>query len=633
MKLRKMSFKKTYVKSQNKKLFGKSIPSLKRLLILIPSIFIVFIFTYTLVEYLTFDPENLKFPTLSSKIYDKDNQLLYEISKDNSVKNTPVEFDQVPKSCIDAIVATEDRSFWGNIGVDAKGLARLMISLATANQAGVGGGSTISQQVIKTAYQRIYDRTPLDKVNEIISAIKLNQTYSKEEIMMMYLNNIYFGKLNYGVEAASQDYFGKSISELNEAECSYLMGIPQWPGIYNPYTSVERGKERQEIVLISMVNAGYITSEEKETLYSEPLNFAFQALEVRAPHYIQYLQDTYGIMSEKSNSSEEEVLNSIDWDSSLDIYTTYDYNIHKKALEIAKSKVDASQVNNINNAAIVVLGKDEELLTMVGSVDFFNDAIDGKFNSALGKRQPGTALIPLIHTIGINEGFNINSYYPNLPFQANLSVKQSDGEVKEELIQIQNFNDFPTSSVTLENALKYNLVIPTVRLTQDIRTKHIEENLAKFKIERNGIEEWCSEISILEGCEVSLLNLTQGYSLLNNEGNDSITEMISKVETINTKDILFKESPSENIIPIDDSGFQKALAEVSEILLSTEQNGWIIRTGDVRNNKDTFAIGINENYTIGVWAGNTRGQALNNANSNTVAVPILHELISYLNTH
>jgi penicillin-binding protein 2A len=165
---------------------------------------------------------------------------------------------EVPKDCINAIVSIEDKTFWQNNGVDGNGVIRLVFSIIPGNSA--SGGSTISQQVIKIATDRFYNRTIFDKITEIMWAIKLNQVKSKSEILDIYLNNAYFGGYNFGAQAASKEYFNKDISELNLDECAYLMGIPQSPNNYAPVNeeNKNRGQERKEQVLEAMKKEGYI---------------------------------------------------------------------------------------------------------------------------------------------------------------------------------------------------------------------------------------------------------------------------------------------------------------------------------------------------------------------------------------
>jgi len=171
---------------------NKYLLKVKSLLILIPLVFITVVGLYALVRYIAFEPKSIEFANSSIKVYDKNSTLLWEVSKDNSVKTTPIKIRNVPANCVNGIVAVEDRYFWNNVGIDLNGLGRLGISVFTGDYA--GGGSTITQQLIKVANERIYSRNPVDKLNEIVSALKLNMTLSKSDILEMYLNNVFFGK-------------------------------------------------------------------------------------------------------------------------------------------------------------------------------------------------------------------------------------------------------------------------------------------------------------------------------------------------------------------------------------------------------------------------------------------------------
>jgi membrane peptidoglycan carboxypeptidase len=170
-----------------------------------------------------------------------------------------VSLDQIPQNCVDAVISIEDKNFWTNNGIDIKGMGRLILS--SLPFVDLGGGSTISQQVIKMNTDRYYNRNPLDKLKEIIWSYRLNRSFSKEDILERYLNNLYFGYYNYGVQSASLDYFNKNINELNLEECAYLMGIPQIPNLYAPDSKgilTNEGSERKNLVLDAMKNDGFI---------------------------------------------------------------------------------------------------------------------------------------------------------------------------------------------------------------------------------------------------------------------------------------------------------------------------------------------------------------------------------------
>jgi len=405
-------------------------------------IFFLFFVSYTLSNYLYFDPSSIKFETSSIKIFDENNVLLWEVSKDNSVRNTPVKISQVPNYCQQALIAIEDRTFKSNIGIDVNGLGRLGLSFISKGS--LGGGSTISQQVIKNYFNNIYNRNAVDKYKEMIYAVKLNSYYTKDQILEMYLNNVYFGDLNYGIGAAAENYFNKKVEDLSLSECAYLAGIPQWPGVYSPNGNVEMGKKRQAQVLQAMLEQGTISYQESINAYIQDLKFDLKEIEVRAPHFIQYLQDLF---EHQPNSN----LNS------NSLKTSYDYKLHQDILKILQNNISKWNVDKLNNGAVVVFHQNE-LKVMIGSRDFFNDEINGKFNSALGLRQPGSALTPL-------------------------------------------FNVF-------KNESKINLISPNAET--DLY-KSFEVSLTGYK---DSAEEFkCNEKLLTEGCEFSIFDLSKIYHI------------------------------------------------------------------------------------------------------------------------
>ncbi len=340
--------------------------------------------SYGLNQYLVFDPSEISFSTTSSKVYDKDNNLLYEISEDNAVKNTPITINQVPKYCQDAIIAIEDKTFRNNIGIDGNGTLRLGLTFLTLGKYRAGG-SSLTQQVIKLSKNSIYDRNPFNKIQEAFQAIKLNNEYSKDEIMMMYLNNVYLGNLNYGIEAASQDYFGKPSSELNLSECAYLMGLPQAPSVYNPYINVNAGIKRQSIVLDAMLDNNYISQDQTLNSKHETLNFSENQFQIKAPHFIQFLQDNLAIKTDKLNKSVtfNNELEELDWSKSYQIETYYDYDLHQETLNKIRSNVTMFEGYKVDNGASVIIDSQGKIITMIGSVDFLRDDEKWKYNSTL----------------------------------------------------------------------------------------------------------------------------------------------------------------------------------------------------------------------------------------------------------
>ncbi len=214
----------------------------------------------TLVLLIFFNPTELKFHV--EKLREADPALAdpEDIRALEQIVYEPVDLEEIPQDCIDAVVAIEDKTFWTNSGFDLKGLGRLALSSMGFSNS---GGSTISQQVIKLSTDRFYNRSILDKYIENIYAIKLNDKLAKEQILEMYLNNAYFGDYNYGIQAAALSYYNKNVSDLNLDECSYVAGILQLPNLYSPTIGNEQaGRNRQLAVLKAMLREGYISSEE-----------------------------------------------------------------------------------------------------------------------------------------------------------------------------------------------------------------------------------------------------------------------------------------------------------------------------------------------------------------------------------
>lgn len=495
----------------------------------VATIILAFFTGYLLIQYILFNPNNLSFSTSSSKIFDINNTLLWEISENNAVKNSPVKLEEISKYCLHGIVAIEDRTFWFNNGIDPSGVMRL-ISSSLFNGGSSGGGSTISQQLVKNYFQSIFNRGFDEKISEMLFAVKLNNVLSKSEILELYLNNIYFGNLNYGIESASQNYFGKSAKELSLSECAYLVGIPQWPGVYNPYGDLSLGLNRQKVVLQAMLNQNYISQEEYSEAISSNINLNLQESDLRAPHFVQFVDNLL---------SEQEGLNKYE---NLSIKTLYNYEIHSGSLSLLRSFLNENQNKNINNLSLVVLGKDNSLKTMIGSADYFNREIDGQFNSALGLRQPGSSLLPLVYSYLYSTSDNI--------------VSQSEFD---ELIDEIDFEDF----------------------------KKYLSSFSPISKDRSK----CDSDFLKEGCEFTLLELSMIYSQIMNK---------NKVLNVFSQD---NEVSLTSSIKLDN-----LLNEKYTQAIDSEEID--IYVGKNLSQKDFFAFLVDQNYTIGVWIGNTSGEEI-----------------------
>ncbi|MBI4301685.1 MAG: transglycosylase domain-containing protein, partial [Chloroflexi bacterium] len=284
--------------------------------------------------------------TQSSKIYDRDGHLLYEVFDPQSGMRTAVPLSQISPHVIEATIATEDADFYNNPGINVRGIARVVWQNMTGREKLAGGGSSITQQLVKNVLiperersQRLVSR----KIKEWILAFEITRLYNKDLILEWYLNEIYYGNFSYGIEAAAQRYFSKSAKDLTLAESAMLAGLPQAPSLYSPLTNSEAAKARQAVVLDLMVRQGYVAKEEAEAAKEEELTYATQSFTFEAPHFVNYIRD---LLLEKYGPE-------LVYRGGLKVTTTLDLNLQQEAEGIIREHLPKLENNNANNAALV----------------------------------------------------------------------------------------------------------------------------------------------------------------------------------------------------------------------------------------------------------------------------------------
>ena len=302
-------------------------------------------------------------------------------------KRTAVSIEKMPVELIEATVAVEDDTFYENIGLDAPSLAAALISNLRNPDDRPVGGSTITQQIVRHIVFEYDERTAVSynrKSKEMILAWIMNRNFSKDEILEMYLNEIYYGNLAYGIEAAAQTYFGKSATELTLAESSLLTGLPQSPVDLDPFTNLEGAKERQWLVLNLMASEGLLTEDQVLAAYQEPLTFAQQEVSLTAPHFSVYVRQLL----------EEQFGADVVANGGLRVMTTLDPQFQQLAEQMARRHVTAvGPEHNLTNAALVAMKPGTgEILAMLGSVDYHDATIDGHVNVTLSPQQPGSSI-------------------------------------------------------------------------------------------------------------------------------------------------------------------------------------------------------------------------------------------------
>ena len=417
----------------------------------------------------------------TTHIYDRNGKLLYDLNDPRYGRRTYVNYNDISPNIVNATIAAEDHTFWTNSGVDVQGTLRAAIT-DLQNKTVVEGGSTITQQLIKNQLFLNQPRTVQVKGEEAILAYGLTQQYPKWKIMEMYLNTVYYGDLNYGIEAAAQDYFNiqpkctqktcrSATSQLDLAQASLLAGLPQIPTYYNPIENKGAALDRQKYVLQSMVDLNMITDKQAKQAEAEMSKFNFKSYSslqgIQAPHFVQYvIDDVLAPMIGAQNL----------YDGGYNIYTTLDLTLEKKVEQITYSHLyqvtcdnylgcygPLDTVNNVNNAAVVVENPfNGEILAMNGSASYndSNPKVSGHFNAATALRQPGSSFKPIVYATAFEMGWypamilpNHKTTYPTLISQNPLQYYSPNNYGNVYL------SGFP---MTIRNAIANSINIPAV---------------------------------------------------------------------------------------------------------------------------------------------------------------------------
>ncbi|MCJ7548773.1 MAG: penicillin-binding protein, partial [Anaerolineae bacterium] len=336
----------------------------------------------------------------SSKIYDRRGRLLFEMPPPYTGSHTPVPLAEIPEALRQATVALEDATFYRNVGVDFVAVARSVWYNLNSDDY-LMGGSTITQQLTRNLLlpDERYELTLRRKLRELFLAIRITQRYSKDEILTFYLNEIYYGNMAYGVEAAAQAYYGKHVRDLDLAECAMLAVQPQAPAYWSPLENLDEAKRRQAIALDRMVEEGFIDAVQAEMAKEEDLSFAAAPFPIRAPHFVMYvramLEATLGLERLQAGG--------------LEITTTLDIDLNETARDLMRYRLELLATCNhedpcprggfnVRNAAVVALAPGTgEVLAMVGSPDYFSARIDGAVNGTTALRQPGSSIKPVTY--------------------------------------------------------------------------------------------------------------------------------------------------------------------------------------------------------------------------------------------
>jgi len=579
----------------------------------------------------------------STKIYDRTGTvLLYEIYGEE--KRIIVDLDYMPEHLKQAVLTAEDANFYSHFGIDFEGIARsFLINLRIGRP--VYGGSTIPQQLIRSAFLEP-DKTVQRKVREIILALELDRRYQKDEILEWYLNQIPLGQNAYGVEAASQIYFNKTVSEITKAEAAILAAIIQAPYRYSPYgENKDMLLARQKNILKRMFERELLSEEDYNQAKEEEIYFATPT-SIKAPHFVlfvieQYLKPKYGQDLEylKANG--------------VKIYTTLDWEMQKRAEKEAKEGAERNKSFNAHNAALVAINpKNGELLAMVGSADWFGESypenctsgvnclFDPQFNVAIGTkespgRQPGSSFKPFVYAAAFERGYSDRTVV--LDTETNFGVWGGRPYIP------QNFDGMFRGEVTLRQSLAQSLNIPAVKtLINFCGTTPMESiNNAVKTAQDMGITTLRPPYGpsiVLGGWEVKLLDMVSAYGVFANEGLKIPPNYILKIEDYNGNIIQENKKSPERILSINTARL------ITDILADNEARAPMFgsrshlyfegfkvaaKTGTTDNFRDAWIIGYTPSIVVGVWAGNNNNAAMTKRQpAATVAGPIMHNFLN-----
>ena len=623
----------------------KSFPSLTLLIFIFLFAIVILIFIWILYDLPNIHTINESLTKSSILITDRSGQLLYEIIDPNLGRYSPVPLGLIPEPLKKATIATEDQNFYSNPGIDLIGIVRALWININGGET-LSGGSTITQQVVKNlllSNDEQFERTFRRKIREAILAIQITSTLSKDEILTIYLNRIYYGGFAYGVEAASNTFFGKSVQELDIAECALIAGLPQGPSIYNPFLYPDDAKKRQEVVLFLMYKYGYLTKDQYELAVREPLNYISTPYPIEAPHF------TMMVSASLDKFISPEILFS---GPSLIVRTTLDINLqHLAESSITKhlsnledtdewnpsftvfQKPSLQAGHNVNNAALVALNPDNgEILALVGSPDYFEPTISGAINMAIIPRQPGSSLKPILYA----SAFDPTRSSPFTAATMILDVKTSFNIAHGSPYSPSNYDNSEHGPVSARQALASSLNIPAVKTLDYIGIPDFINLGHKLGISTfNDPSEYDLSLA-LGGGEVTLLDLTTAYSVFANNGFKVIPFSILDISTQDGQVIYTHKNPSPTQV-ID----QRVAWLISDILQDNEarslgfsKNSTLkidrtasVKTGTTSNFHDNWTIGYTPDLVVGVWVGNANHEPMRGVSGLSGAAPIWHQFI------
>lgn len=565
----------------------------------------------------------------STKIYDRTGQiLLYDYNRD--AKRDVIPLSDISPNAIQATIAMEDSSFYDHGGVRLTSIVRAMIADVIGG-ALAQGGSTITQQVVKNTLLTS-KKSITRKVHEWLLAIKLEQTYSKDQILEAYLNNIPYGGTLYGIEAASESYFGIPARDLSTAQSAYLAAMIQAPTFYSPYGSHKEELEaRKNIVLDRMRTLGFLEEDSYERAKSEQVSFATTGHSaIMAPHFVFYilnqLETLYGTRALTSG---------------LKVTTTLDADLQVKAESVLNEYALANEKKfKASNAALTAIEPATgQILAMVGSRDFFDTAIDGQYNASLALRQPGSTMKPFVYSLALMKGYTRNTVVFDTPTQFSTACRPSDiTNNTSPCYAPENYDGKFRGPMTFETALAQSINIPALKTLYLVGVRSAVDLAKSFGLTTLGDASQYGLTIVLGGGEVRLLDLTGAYATLANDGVRNPPTGLLEVDDAQGNILAsFTPQPSQ-VLPATvardmSAMLSSATARLPEYPLNSPLSfpGYdvAVKTGTTDNTRDAWVMGYTPSIAVGVWTGNNSNVPMVKSVAGFIAAPMWHEIMAY----
>jgi len=554
-------------------------------------------------------------PSAVTRIYSADKELLAELYLE---KRDPVPLKSIPHYLKTALIATEDKNFYKHSGVDLKGILRAILKDVLARKF-VEGASTITQQLAKTLFLTS-EKSIMRKIKEAFLAFQLERRYTKDEILGLYLNQIYFGSGAYGVESAAQTFFGKPVKDLSLAECALIAAMPKAPSRYSPLVNKNLAVKRRNIVLKQMANSGMITEDAYKKSAIEPVSLGKQnKKQIKAPYFVEYIK----------KNLEETLGSSRLYKGGLTVNTTLLFELQKAAEKAVENGLYALETRmkqqrimdtNPQGALIALNVQSGGILAMAGGRDFD----ESPFNRATSaRRQPGSAFKPVVYAHAIEQGFPQNRIILDAP------VVFKGGKNGEDW-QPENFSGKYNGEMTLRMALTLSENIPAVRLMETLGPSSVAEFGYNLGIEST----LAPNLSLALGTsETTLIELTSAYAVFPNMG-ESI-KPFGIMEVLDREDRIIQQAKPEQRLSMSRAG----AAIITNMLCGVVQEGTgkkasvlkrsvAGKTGTTNNYRDALFIGFSPSIAAGAWVGQDNFTTLGKGETGAkAALPIWMEFM------